>query len=125
MAYHVHALTRQQVAVGGLRVLDRLSDTMIRGMLEMTQQVEVIRARGEQIRREVVEVLTLDPLNPHYAEARQRYGRDVFTVLFLNDAARRACETYGIDVEYAAEIEDGQLPENVGVALRMDHYLVA
>jgi hypothetical protein len=124
MAYHVIALTRQQVTGGGMSILDRFSDSMIRSMSEITQETNAIRARGRQIRREQVEVLTLDPLNPHFGEARQRYGGDVFTVLFLNDAARAACNRYGIDADYAAEIQENELPANVGVALRMDDYYV-
>jgi len=119
MPYHVVALTRQQVTAGGLRVLDILYETIIAHMVEMTQHIGEIRARNQ---REEVEVLTLNPLHPQFYEARQRYGRDTFTVLFLNDAARHACEMYNIEVHYTAEVEENQLPNNLGVVLRMDHY---
>jgi len=97
----------------------------VRHVVEITQQIGVIRGRGGRIEREEVEVLTLDPLNPQFQEAREEYGQDAFSVLFLNDAARRACEMYNIDVEYRAEMEEDQLPQNLGVSLRMDHYFEA
>jgi hypothetical protein len=117
--YHIVVFTRRQLHAAA-RFLDTLSDVMIAHMLEVTQQVEANSAARKLIKREQVEVLKLDPLHDQFGKARKRYGPDAFLVLFLNDAARRACDVFGIDVAYRGELQ--QLPTNLGTAFRMDHY---
>jgi hypothetical protein len=124
MPYHVVVFSRRQVADGALRFQDTLADAMMRQMVEMTQQIAAVRAAGNNIRRDQVEILALDPLHEAFDQSRQPYGPDSFIVLFLNDAARVACEMYDVAPNYVAQIEDRTLPANLGVSLRMDHYYV-
>lgn len=39
-------------------------------------------------------------------------------VLFLNDAAREVCETCGIELPYARQISDDELPANLPLLLK-------
>jgi hypothetical protein len=117
MAYHVVAFTRQQVAEGALRFQDTLSNALMQRMVALTPRV------GQIITHDLVEIYSLNPFPvEEHREVRQRYGRDAFVVLFLNNAARAACETFGIPMQYAAEIEENQLPANIGIFISMENY---
>jgi hypothetical protein len=127
MAYHVVVFTRQQVAVGALRFQDGLSNALMQRMVELAPRIEVLRAAGNlgqvNIPHDLVEIYSLNPFPvEEHREVRQRYGGDAFVVLFLNDAAREACEMFGIPMQYAAEIEEDQLPANVGVFISLENY---
>jgi len=127
MPFHVVVLTRQQVAAGALGFQDELSRALMQHMMELGQKISALRADGYPGQVNVpssdVEVYALGPFPlDEFLRARQQFGRDAFTVLFPNDAAREACERYGIQLDYGQVLPDGELPPNIAVLLRMKHY---
>jgi hypothetical protein len=119
MAYHVMVLTRQDVNEGKLRIPEMLGEEAVRRMAIPRQ------AQAGAMHRGRMEVLALDPLHERFHELRRNYGEDTQHVLFFNDDAEQACDMFGIEVQFAAVIRDDQLPENLGVALQLDHFYVA
>jgi len=127
MSYHVVVLSRQQVAAGALSFQDQLSSALMQRMVQLNQDLATVQATGYTGRLnapcQAVEILTVSPFPfDQYQAVREQYGRGAFVVLFFNNAAREACETYGIELDYLREIPDNELPANVSVFLRMEHY---
>jgi len=120
MAHHVMVLTREDVNEGKLRIPEVLGETIVRNALQIPRQ-----AQAGAFHRDHVEVLTLDPLHPQYHEVRRGYGENAHIVLFFNDAARMACDMYEVEADFAAQIQDHQLPDGLGVALQIEHNYVA
>jgi len=113
-------LTRQDVNEGQLRIPEVLGETIVRSMAQVPRQVQ-----AGTLHHDHVEVLTLHPLHERYQETRRGYGEHVYIVLFFNEAARLACEMYEIEADFAAQVEDHQLPADLGIVLQMEHYYIA
>jgi hypothetical protein len=124
MTYHVVVLTRQDERTGGLATPDLLGDTLVQNCAEFGQKVQSGEVEASRVRSEHVEVLILDPLHERYKDLRRKYGDGAHIVLFFNGAARRACEVYGINAKFASEIEDDQLPINLGTMLDTKYYFL-
>lgn len=113
-------LTRQDVNDGQLGVPELLGEAIMRSMMQIPRQ-----AQAGALHHDHVEVLTLHPLHQRYQEIRRGYGENAHIVLFFNNAARLACEMYEIEANFTAEIEDRQLPGDLGVLLQIEHYYIA
>jgi hypothetical protein len=127
MPFHAVALSRQEVAGGALRFQDQLANALRRRAVELTEEAGALRAGGYvgglNVERRDVEVLTLAPFPfDEFVRVRNQFGERAFSVLFLNDAAREACERLGIELEYARAIPEGELPRNTAVFLRLPDY---
>ena len=114
------ALTRQDVNEGKLRIPEVLGKAIARSAMQVARQVQ-----AGAIHHDRVGVLTLDPLHERYYEVRRGYGPNAHIVLFFNDAAQMACGMYEVEANFTAQIQDHQLPDNLGVALQIEHYYVA
>ncbi len=112
-------LTRQDVNDGQLEVPELLGEAIMRSMMQVPRQ-----AQAGALHHDHVEVLSLHPLHAQYHEVRRGYGENAYIVLFFNDAARLACEMYEIEANFAQEIEDRQLPGDLGVLLQIEHYYI-
>jgi hypothetical protein len=96
MSYHVVALTMAQVRQGGLAFQRELSSVV---------------ARSRDLKVYAVNPFDLDERK----RARDRFGGDI--VYFFNDAARAACQTLGIPLNYVAEIQESELPQKRSVVV--------
>jgi hypothetical protein len=100
MAYHVVVLTMAQVRQGGL---------------EFQRELGVALRDGSDLK-----VYSASPFDMDERRRwKDRFGGDV--VYFFNEAARRECARLGIDLHFAGEISDAELPRRrVLVAGRLD-----
>lgn len=90
MSYHVVALTMAQVRQGGLAFQRELSDALHDGS--------------------DLKVYSASPFDlDERRRLRDRFGGDV--VYFFNDAARWECARLGLDLKFAGEIADDELPK--------------
>ena len=90
MAYHVVALTMAQVRSGGLEFQRKLDPT-----LPDSRELKVYSTSP----------FDLDERK----RTKDRFGGDV--VYFFNDAAFLECRRLGLDLQFAAEIPDDELPQ--------------
>jgi len=127
MPFHVVVLSRPQIAAGALRFQDQLRDALMQRAVELGLPVAAMRTAGYggklDVPSKTVEIYALNqfPLEQFQPVADQ-FGKDASTILFFNDAAREACEMYGIQLNYVKQIPDSELPPNIGVFLSMEHY---
>jgi hypothetical protein len=119
MAYHVMVLTQQELNEGKLRIPELLSDTITRRMMQIPRQVQ-----AGVVRHDHVEVLSLGPLKELCCEIQREYGQSAHSVLFFNDAARKALEMYKIEADFTATIKTSELPDDLDVALQIEHFYV-
>jgi hypothetical protein len=90
MSYHVLALTMAQVRSGGLEFQRRLGTAL---------------SESRDLKVYSTSPFDLDERK----RMKDRFGGDI--VYFFNDAAFLECQRLGLDVQFAAEIPDDQLPE--------------
>jgi hypothetical protein len=89
MPYHVLALTMAQVRQGGL---------------EFQRQLGPILRDAKDLKVYSASPFDLDERR----RLKDRFGGDV--VYFFNDAAQQECVRLGLDLEFAADIPDAELP---------------
>jgi hypothetical protein len=89
MPYHVVAFTMAQVGKGALAFQRILGADL---------------PDAKQLRVYSVSPFAMDERRT----MKDRFGGDV--IYFFNDAARQACERLGLNLEFAAEIPDDELP---------------
>jgi hypothetical protein len=90
MSYHVVALTMAQVRQGGLAFQRELNDAL---------------RDGSDLKVYSASPFDLDERR----RLKDRFGGDV--VYFFNDAARWECARLGLDLKFAGEISEEELPK--------------
>jgi hypothetical protein len=127
MSFHVVVLSHQQVAAGALRFQDQLSEALMQRGVELGLPIAAIRTAGYggklDVPSKLVEIYALNQFPfERFQRVAGQFGKDASAILFFNDAAREACEMYGIQLSYVKEIPDSDLPTNLGVFLSLKHY---
>jgi hypothetical protein len=98
MAFHVIAFTMAQVRQGGLAFQREMSTA-----LKEWPEIKVYSASPYDL--------------DERKRQRDRFGGDV--VYFFNDAAREFCRLHDIDLKFAAEVEENELPRRRSVVIGM------
>jgi hypothetical protein len=94
MAYHVLALTMAQVRSGGL---------------EFQRVLGTALAESRELKVYSASPFDLDERK----RMKDRFGGDI--VYFFNDAAFLECQRQGLELQFAAEISDEELPQRRAV----------
>jgi hypothetical protein len=98
MSYHVVAFTMAQVR---------------QGALEFQRQLGAVLRESKELK-----VYSASPFDlEERRRAKDRFGGDV--VYFFNDAAYQECSRLGLNLQFQAEIPEGELPRRRTVVVGM------
>jgi len=124
--FHAVGYTNQDVLEGAQLRLLGLSIRVMTDNNNLSQQLGPLMFAMEsgEVKREFVEVLSVDPFQGDgempYSPPR---GQSFMVIEYLSDAAFRLCREYGIPhPAVIATVTRGDIPELHGVTLRTIHY---